>query len=157
MGNQKNNSYLAACIQCKEGFPTTRSHQKYCSPECAEKYRLKHRDDHLPFPRKEYNVPRGTRGAIGELSVAVDLMNHGFNVYRSQSPQAPHDLIVEKNKVLKTIEVRTGWTNRDGTMNYPKNNIYSEIVAVVNSSNIKYIPENFSKLYLAKISKRKKL
>jgi hypothetical protein len=134
------------CIQCGEEFPASWPHAKLCSPVCRK---LNYHKKLQPCPGEDYYVSPGTRGAISELSVAVDLMNHGFDVYRGQSPSSPHDLIVEKNNILTTIEVKTGSMNVNGTLGYSRDNIRSEIIAIIvrPTGTIKYIPESFLSLY----------
>ena len=65
-------------------------------------------------------------GAKNELVVAADLIEKGFNVFRSLTPNAPFDLVAYRNKRLYRIEVKTAKLNSDGTR---RNQQYKLLVA----------------------------
>ena len=48
----------------------------------------------------------GTQGAVGELVAASNLLERGFEVYRSMSPFSSCDLIAMKNGKLIRVEVK---------------------------------------------------
>lgn len=62
---------------------------------------------------------QGTVGAISELLVSVDLMNRGFNIFRSLSPHAPCDLVATRGEGTFRIEVKTGIINEEGRIEQP--------------------------------------
>lgn len=58
---------------------------------------------------RENSAP-STIGAIAELIAAADLMNRGFDVFRTLSPCSPCDLIVTRGEETIRIEVKcTDW------------------------------------------------
>ena len=60
------------------------------------------------------HLPTGTIGAASELIVASYLILKGYEVYRAMSQCSNSDLIaIRGDKILK-IEVRSGWTQRNG-------------------------------------------
>jgi hypothetical protein len=48
----------------------------------------------------------GTVGAIGELTVASDLLDRGMHVFRALSPSCPFDLIATSVQGTASVEVR---------------------------------------------------
>ncbi len=57
------------------------------------------------------NFSTSTKGAISELVVAADLLDRGYSVFRSVSPNSPIDLVVLKSGRLQKVEVKTGKIN----------------------------------------------
>lgn len=49
----------------------------------------------------------GTKGAVGELRVAVDLFERGYEVFRSLAQCCSCDLLVLKSGKILRVEVRT--------------------------------------------------
>ena len=64
---------------------------------------------------RRVKITSGNLGAKNELVVAIDLIEKGFNVFRSLTPNAPFDLVAYRNKQLYRIEVKTARLNLDGT------------------------------------------
>jgi len=85
-----------------------------------------------------------TVGAIKELLAAADLLEQGFEVFRSMSPNASCDLIIHRNGRLWKIEVRTG---RDGKREkvITNNKHRANVLAVVTPTRIMYDPPDFTK------------
>ncbi len=84
----------------------------------------------------------GTKGAVSELRVAVDLLDRGWEVFRSLSPTCSCDLIARRDGVTVDIEVRSGTRNKSGTLSYSQRNVRAALVAVVlPEGGIEYIPE----------------
>lgn len=94
--------------------------------------------------------PQGRTAAGGELLVATDLLDRGYEVYRALSAQAPHDLIVSVGGVLLKVEVKTRSRNENG--HFPHPNLWDiaderrpDVIAVVDrlaeySDVISYFP-----------------
>lgn len=125
------------CKHCGKEFIKNYDNQLYCSKDCRVKFVY---GGGSPFK----DISAGTVGAIGEVFVSYDLLGRGFEVFRSVSPSSSSDLIIKKDNLLRTVEVRTGYLSSDETrLSYPKKNIRSDILAVVVHSENKviYIPE----------------
>ena len=116
------------CPNCKKEFEYEKKYYRiYCTTEYAhEAYRLK-----MGFTGT-FDLPAGTVGALAELTVAIDLLQKGYEVYRSLSPSCSGDLLIEKNKEFLKIEVRTGYRHSvTKHINTSYQNIHSSILAVV--------------------------
>lgn len=73
----------------------------------------------------------GKVGAVSELIVSAELTKQGYDVCRAVSQAAPFDLAIFKDGVLQSAEVRTGFRNKDGRINYVKANIRADRIFVV--------------------------
>jgi Holliday junction resolvase len=63
-------------------------------------------------------ISTGKTGAISELLVCANLLEKGYEVFRSVSQDCSCDLLAMKdNKILK-IEVKTVAINKNGSLNY---------------------------------------
>lgn len=62
---------------------------------------------------------QGTIGAVSELMVSIYLMNHGFDVFRSLSPNATCDLIALRYGKMCRIEVKTVGIKKSGKIMRP--------------------------------------
>src|SRR3990167_2971874 len=133
------NMTMPSCVHCGKERPRDRSSamHKYCSFACSREFWKKKYKTSNPSS----GIPSSTVGAISELIVAVDLMQKGWEVFRSLSPSCSCDLAILKNGKLVRIEVKTGRFTTNGRPQYPKNNIKADIVAVNINSKIHYIPE----------------
>jgi len=106
----KNPPPCASCGEPIDVRPFAGRRPIYCSPEC--------RPSHKPPSRRTELSPRnglspGTSGAASELRVAFDLLERGYAVFRSVSPNAPFDLVAVRDEELLRIEVRSGTRNGD--------------------------------------------
>jgi len=118
---------MRLCRECGIELPATiRPNRLWCSEKCKQIYENQIRADRRP----KYRAPRpasysglccGTKGAIGELRVATDLLDKGYEVFRSVSPSAPCDLITLKDGEMLRIEVRTAHSySSTGKITFPK-------------------------------------
>ena len=86
-------------------------------------------------------APICLKGALSELTVACDLMAHGFDVYRSLSPHSLVDLIAysRDTKILLRIEVTSGSTGKLSKAyhkpQHPENEQHRDLLAVVYPDN----------------------
>lgn len=125
------------CSNCGNKIPEEklRRNSLTCSTQCA-----KEREDGI---YKELNpaptIPSGTRGAVSELRACVDLMERGFEVFHSVSPDSSCDLAVLKDDRLLRVEVRTGHYKRSGGYSYP-GKVRADMLAVVLHDQIVYEP-----------------
>lgn len=75
-------------------------------------------------------------GAWGELAVAADLMQRGYEVFRNLSPAGPVDMVVLKDERLWRVQVKV---RTSLTAEHPG----CDVLAVVDDREIKYIGDNF--------------
>lgn len=91
------------------------------------------------------NVSPGTKGAIKELMVSVDLMNKGYQVFRAFSPQAPCDLIALKDGKCLRVEVTTGHLYKCGgedKLGWDRHNPENyDVIVVILGDTLFYMPE----------------
>ena len=112
------------CKNCRKSFKSdSTSLRMYCSTLCRTKYNAE--VSRAAFP----DLPTGTVGAIGELVVSSFLMAKGFQVFRALSPSCFCDIIIAHDNVLATVEVRTGYLHKNGSIYWPLN--YSGSIDIV--------------------------
>lgn len=133
--------FTVPCEFCGENFRTRRKYTKYCTGACAKlahKARAKIEKRYGPGP----NLNSGNRGAVSELIASADLIQKGFEVFRSVSPTTSCDLIALRNGILFRIEVRTAYRNKVGNLMYAKNQKPGrmDIYAAVCGYEVIYIP-----------------
>jgi hypothetical protein len=134
---------LRHCLHCRSPFRTSNYQQKYCGKECqrAHYYGTPIYDESDVLAAA--SISPGTRGAMSELRVCVDLMARGFHVYRAMSPSCPSDLVVwkERGRAIR-IEVKTARKNMaTGNIAYQssKRNVF-EVICYVAFDELIYIP-----------------
>jgi Holliday junction resolvase-like predicted endonuclease len=110
------------CIICQKVFYTKNKNTKYCSKKCKQE-----NNNYMSIVGFESKT---SLGAYSELLISCDLMNKGYDVFRSLSPSAKVDLIIRKNKKIHSIEVRTGRYTTTGRITYSMQNINANIMAV---------------------------
>lgn len=88
---------LKRCQTCNK--PMTHN-RKYCGKLCRPAKQI----------ARLAEISVSTVGAVSELTVAIQLMNQGFEVYRNLSPNGSADLVIIRNGVNRSIEVRTSNT-----------------------------------------------
>jgi hypothetical protein len=84
------------CAHCGAAFTPKSYRHAYCRVAC-QGAAIKARNIIPSFDLGDVQVTKGTRGAISELRVAVDLMSKGFHVFRAMSSSCPCDLVVWKS------------------------------------------------------------
>lgn len=116
------------CAVCGAGLGPKYPNRIYCSRRCQDK-KLRERIDGLGFA---HHIPRRSVGASAELVVAADLLNLGYQVFRSVSAHAECDLVILKNGALWTVEVRTSQRKMNGDISMsPIAKMRADIGAVV--------------------------
>lgn len=91
-----------------------------------------------PITWTDRNAPQwasnGSRGAASELRACAHLLAQGWDVYRSESPAAPFDLVAHRAGVMLRIEVKsTTWTRGSVTFCWPKNEDWDLLIVVDDS------------------------
>ncbi len=115
---------------CKEWFLTKKNSEEWLCSACFEN-------------TGAAKPSLCTIGAIKELLVSADLLEQGFEVFRSVSPNASCDLIIHRNGEMWKVEVRTG---KDGKREkVVTNSVHrADVLAVVTPTRIVYDPSDFS-------------
>lgn len=131
---------IMICSNCSSEVPDKRIRKNqlhhYCNKKCKQEYYTKHNKS------KYYQFSRSpsTTGAIYELMVCTELLKLGYDVFRSMSPNASCDLIINKNNILLKVEVTTGYQKVNNDLwHLPKNNNLYDILAVVTLTGIIYL------------------
>jgi len=119
------------CKYCGKSFKP-RPNKIYCNKLCVR------RDYISKQPRKYYDLPTGTVGALSELMVSSDLLVKGYEVFRAVSPACSCDLAVLKNNKLRTIQVRTGYLDQKGKLHTGKTGTHDVLAIVVHGDKIYY-------------------
>lgn len=102
------------CEYCGNSIPESRIRipsVRFCSRKCANaSWREEHKDQSFA------GLSAINMGALSELVACGDLLRRGYEVFRSVSPHASCDLIIQKGGIVKRVEVRTGYRNQDGSI-----------------------------------------
>ena len=100
------------CHKCGKLFPKGihRSNYLYCH-DCRNGKDKSYREH---YEGKGRAIATATVGATHELLVCAYLMRRGFNVFRSQSPSCPCDIVAMKDGEFFRIEVTTGYRGVNG-------------------------------------------
>jgi len=114
--------------------------QIYCSIKCRTDKILK---DNQVGP--EFRIlTNGTKGALNEFIVIVDLLKKGYEVFRAVSQDSSCDLAILKDKKLLRVEVTSAWTSAGGKIIRSKKKITSgknDILATIyHGDKIDYFP-----------------
>lgn len=124
------------CPRCNSSFRTNNPHQVFCSGKCRKAH-------HLDWESNGFDLSPGTTGAIGELTVALDLMKKGYEVHRAMSPCSSSDLIAIKDDRIYRFEVRSARKHKlTGKLMFSKRNVRAENIAVsiLSEGTIEYQP-----------------
>ena len=127
---------LRNCLKCGDSYKPKKTYQQFCSVRC----RVFKNNEGKPFFR--LGLATGTVGAIAELMVSCDLMRRGFELYRALSQSSSCDLLALRGGVFYSVEVRSGQHTIKKGVQYSKQNIRAQIVAVVThvDEEIHYFP-----------------
>lgn len=96
------------CKYCSETYEANQNHQKFCSRLCAANYWGKKKRPRAHSPSKQ--------GTMSELTVSLDLMRHGWEVFSGLSPDASCDLIAMRDGALMRVQVKTVSKSKDGAL-----------------------------------------
>jgi len=129
------------CSECGNDLAPgkIKRHSKYCSRECRRSASLKLCTQYNP----QLILPRNkNRGAVNELLVCADLMENGFEVFRSVSQSASCDIAILSDSKLYRIEVTTGVWTRGGFLNsVPHDRNKYDVLAIVIGRDVFYKKE----------------
>lgn len=109
------------CLHCGATF---KGNSNYCSVECCRNYQRTVKESWRTL------LSPGSIGAVGELRVAIDLLTHGYEVFRSLSPNSSADLISLKDGQLLTIEVRMGELSKSTKKIVVKRSHRADVLAI---------------------------
>ena len=130
-----------ACVCCGKALGAKYPNRLYCSQACSHKA-LRGR---LLRVNPGHGIPRRSVGASAELVVAADLLNRGYQVFRSVSAHAECDLVILKDGRLLTVEVRTSQRKMSGEVSLSPLNVrmradIGAIVVFMGRTEITYVP-----------------
>src|SRR5436190_19825132 len=101
---------------CGKPIPASRVRRRarFCTNECRKQWwRREYRKLNLTK-----TLPAPTTSVIAELTVALELMQRGYEVFRSLSSASRCDLAVLMKKKLYRVEVRTAYLSPGGQAAY---------------------------------------
>lgn len=127
------------CIRCGLTISTKRQrrHAKYCSVIC----RHEAQKDGFRKMNPKPILASATAGAVAEYRVVVDLLNRGFEVFRSVSPACSCDLAILADTRLFRVEVRSNKYSATGkAYTIPTKPVKADILASVFFDKIIYEP-----------------
>ena len=124
------------CLICGDPVPYRRV-KSYCSTRCRQRAYMGFTG---PSLSERYGITATTVGAAHELLVAADLMKHGFDVFRSMSPNADCDLAILDGHTLYRVEVKTGYRARTGHLYHtpPRHRRFDLLAIVEDNGQITY-------------------
>lgn len=134
---------METCENCGKQFSRRTSDKrkaKTCSRACAYAHRKPSTTEY------GFNLSQGTMGAVGELTVSVDLMKRGYHVFRALSQSCPCDLLAyREGEPAIRIEVRTARKDASGKLKLykgPRDEGNQDHYALVShAGEILYVPE----------------
>mgnify|MGYP001577228583 CR=1 FL=1 len=94
------------CRHCQS--PVSEKRQRKRASFCQDKCRRIWQTINDRDPEVKRGQSTGATGAISELRVCADLLQRGYEVFRSVSQATSCDLIALKDTIFTRIEVRTG-------------------------------------------------
>lgn len=103
--------YSIHCDFCNEVFVALRDDKRFCSKECRIEYNNQ---------RPENPLTPSNYGTILELQVSIDLMNKGYEVFKSVGTNSKCDLIARRGNCYYAIEVRSGRNTYGNKIEYNK-------------------------------------
>jgi hypothetical protein len=126
---------MRSCKQCGNQFVSKKIDKVYCNSRCRN---IANRNS---MKRKLLPVSAGTRGAITELVVSTHFLSLNIPTFRALSPSCPCDLVIRWQEQLISVEVRTGYSNKSGSLAYPTktNNMTPDIYVVLNTTTDKIV------------------
>ncbi len=120
--------------------------RKYCSDGCREHTRYEAEAGHRK--KRPVLLDTTTRGAQSELSVAIDLLERGYMVFRNITPSGSIDIIaVERGEAgsMLRIEVKTSADNSKyktfGKRKYKQGKHYDYLAIANYEGDIMYHPD----------------
>lgn len=125
------------CKGCPKLFIPSSPRQFFHSRACSDAF------SEASTGRSAIKLSSGTRGTIGELLVAADLLGKGFAVFRALSPSCACDLAILKDSKLVRVEVTTASLLQNGKPAYSKHDPakYDVLALVFHNGKIIYEPE----------------
>jgi len=88
-------------------------------------------------------ISTSTIGAAAELRVCAHLLELGYEVFRSMSPNCTCDMVIGKGGIAASVEVKSGARWRDWPSN--RENISADILAVVDDCDVSYFVQQVQK------------
>ena len=131
--NKEEEPIKKICNSCKKEFFVLNMQRKYCD-DCKESY-------HISVSENFDNLNTGTIGTIQELRVNIDLLKKGFEVFKALSPMCSCDLLVQKEKKIFSVEVKSVSKRSSPGHKYFARKIRANCLAIVFKDKILYNPD----------------
>lgn len=127
--------YKKICPICKNEFEALSHNAQYCK-DCKLK------GSAYKTTRPRTNTPRKHIGASTEMAVCIDLLNRGYDVFRSVSDHGYFDIVAYgHNGIILKVEATTGAIYKSGIRSYDSHQKYQghfNLVAVHYADKICY-------------------
>lgn len=127
---------MTQCTGCGIAFVPSRRFRQYCSASCLGSHQRR-RQGHGILSKNGINSSE--IGAISELRVCADLLQLGYEVFRSVSPTCSFDVVAHDGVRLWRVEIRTGYRGVNGSLHAGKHK-RADVLAV-------YVPLDNSVVY----------
>lgn len=138
--------YRGHCSFCRKALFGGRKDRKFCDNECArQQAKKKWREANPKSPLAAFAT--GAVAEANEMLVAIDLLQRGYEVYRSAFPAQGCDIVImrpadRREDVYVRIEVTSGNYTGSGTLVHPERDPSKyDVMAVVANGRITYKPE----------------
>lgn len=123
------------CRFCKKKYKKRNANQQFCNTDCYQKFLSKKNKMRAGIKIDE----RGKIGAMSELLVCADLLNSGFEVFRSVSQSCSCDLICMNDDEIYRVEVKTSRITGSGNLQHSQTDESKfNLLALVVGKNIFY-------------------
>lgn len=138
--------YRGDCAQCAKQIYGGRKDRKYCDKTCAQafaKQAWREKNPKSPLAAQA----TGAVAEANEMLVAIDLLQRGYEVFRSAFPAQSCDMLIKGGNEDPLshplrIEVTSGNYTASGTLVHPERNPSNfDVMAVVANGKIIYKPE----------------
>lgn len=138
-------NYRGVCVECGAPLIGGRKDRKFCDKTCAAfTAKRKWREANPKSPLAAFAT--GAVAEANEMLVAIDLLQRGYEVYRSAFPAQSCDMLVRTPDAPADyhlrIEVTSGNYTGSGTLVHPERDPSKyDVMAVVANGKITYKPE----------------
>lgn len=131
------------CAECHGPLPANaKSNRKFCTLACSKAHTKRlWREKNPKSPAAD--LATRTVAEVNEMRVAIDLLQHGFQVYRAAFQGMPCDLYIMKERDIgQRVEVTTGNFSPNGSLAHPvRDPANYDVLAVVVGERIIYKPQ----------------
>lgn len=133
--------FRGPCVECGKPLYGGRKDRKFCDKTCAAfTAKRKWREANPKSPLAAFAT--GAVAEANEMTVAIDLLQRGYEVFRSAFPAQSCDMLVRFADTTMRVEVTSGNYTGSGTLVHPERDPSKyDVMAVVANGKITYKPE----------------